>query len=60
MSEEIHKDPVFRDQYAGGIGADPEVEAALGGPNAPRITMPPVTRPLGGVQWMGAGPVRLR
>lgn len=57
----ISQDPVFREQYAGGLTRDPEVEAALDGPNTPRSTLPPVTsqREVSGQVFFGQ-PVRLR
>lgn len=58
--DDIGKDPAFRAQYEGGIAPDPQVEDALGGPHAPRITLPPVTQPLGAPRFMSDGPVRLR
>lgn len=60
MTGEMGKDPLFREQYTGGVSPDPEVEAALGGPNTPRMYMPPAPQPLGGPQWMNQGAVKLR
>lgn len=60
MTGDMGRDPLFREQYAGGVLPDPEVEAALGGPNTPRMYMPPVTQPLGAVEWLNHGAVKLR
>lgn len=57
----ISRDPLFRDQYSGGVKPDPEFEAALAGSPQPRITLPPVQQPLSGQpQFLSNGPVRLR
>lgn len=50
----------FRDQYAGGVKEIPEFEQALAGSAAPRLSLPPVTAPLGEVRWDSHGAVRLR
>lgn len=46
MSGDIGKDPLFRDQYAGGVKDDPEFEAAISGSPQPRLSLPPVQQPL--------------
>jgi hypothetical protein len=60
--EEISRDPAFRAQYEGGVAQDPQVEEALGGPHAPRLSirLAPATQPLGTPRFINATPVRLR
>jgi hypothetical protein len=59
VSENIGRDPAFREQYAGGVKDDPQVEAALAGSNTPSLSLPPATLPIGvPMQWGQA--VKLR
>lgn len=60
MSEELTRDPAFRDQYAGGVKEDAEFEAALAGSPQPRLSMPTVTQPLAQAMWLSPQGVRLR
>lgn len=59
MTGDMGRDPLFREQYAAGVKLDPEFEQALGGPHAPRLSMPPVTQPLA-VSWANPMGVKLR
>lgn len=60
LSAELGRDPLFREQYAGGVPLDKEFEDALGGPHAPRLTLPPATQPLGNPVFANPLGVRLR
>lgn len=57
----IGRDPLFRDQYSGGVKEDAEFEAALAGSPQPRISLPASPQPIGREpQFISPGFVRLR
>lgn len=61
MTGDMGRDPLFREQYAGGVKPDPEFEEALGGPSVPRLAMPAAPQPIGGgMLWVNPMGVRLR